>query len=174
MTDKPRCNGTMTESQYLSWIRSALRSKSLLWPPRAKALELARRPYKGDNKTQKWQYQCAICQEWFKAKEVVVDHHPKAAGSILKWQDIGAFCNNLYCETDNLRVLCSNDHDIHTLAEKMDISFEEARFEKLLISTFKDKQKVLQILKEHDIIAKNDTQRKEALRSILRKEMEDE
>jgi rRNA maturation endonuclease Nob1 len=129
-----RCNGTMTEAQYLSWIRSALRSKSLRWPPRATALELARRPYKGPIKQQKWEYKCAICSKWYKAKEVVVDHFPVGAGSIRSVEDIGAFANNLYCEVENLRVLCSTDHDIHTLAEKLGLTFVEAATEKEIIA----------------------------------------
>lgn len=130
-----RCGGTMTESAYLSWIRSALRSKSLRWPPRGKALELARRPYKGPMKQQKWEYQCAICAGWKKMKEVCVDHHPVGAGSILSVEDIGPFANNLYCEVENLRVLCKEPcHAIHTLAEKMGVSFAEAATEKEIIA----------------------------------------
>lgn len=128
----------MTESQYLSWIRSALRSKSLKWPPRAKALELARRPYVGPVKQQKWEYQCAICGEWFKMKEVIVDHYPIAAGSILSIEDIGPFANNLYCEVDNLRVLDKVCHDVHTLSESHNVSFEEAKLLKEVIQIMKE------------------------------------
>lgn len=131
----------MTESGYLAWIRSALRSKSLRWPPRAKALELARRPYKGPNKQQKWEYQCAICGEWYKLKDCVVDHYPIAAGSILSVEDIGPFANNLYCEVDNLRVLDKVCHDIHTLADKNGITFEDAKILKEAIRIEKEESK---------------------------------
>jgi len=137
----------MSESQFLAWVRSALRSKSLRWPPRAEALKLARRAYKGPNKLQKWQFQCAMCDEWFKGKDVVVDHFPVAAGSILKWEDIGAFANNLYCETDNLRVLDKACHDAHTLAEKMGVSIEEAKLAKKVIEFCKkDSKEVIEFL----------------------------
>lgn len=129
-----RCNGTMTESAWLAWVRSCLRSKSLRWAPRTTALELARRPYRGTNKLQKWEYKCAICSGWFKAKEVVVDHYPKPAGSILCVADIGEFANNLFCEVDNLRVLCSTDHDVVTLMDKLGITFEQAAIEKDVIA----------------------------------------
>lgn len=136
--EKPRCNGTMTESAFLSWIRSALRSKSLRWLPRSAALQLARRSYKGPNKLQKWEYQCAICKHWQLGKDMVVDHYPIAAGSILSVQDIGNFANNLFCETDNLRVLDKTCHDAHTLAEKNGISFEEALVLKRVIRAEKE------------------------------------
>ena len=163
----------MTESQYLAWIRSALRSKSLKWPPRAKALELARRPYKGTNKLQKWEYMCALCGCWFKAKEVVVDHYPIAAGSILSVKDIGSFANNLYCEVDNLRVLDKTCHDVHTLAEKLGITFEQARIEKEIIRLLKveNKQEMLDMFTKHEYnitSLTNNTKRKKALSEILK------
>lgn len=168
-----RCNGTMTESAYLAWIRSTLRSKSLRWPPRGKALELARRPYKGPNKLQKWEYKCAICGEWFKAKEVIVDHFPKAAGSILCVADIGQFAENLFCETDNLRVLCVADHDIHTLADKQGISFEDARIEKRIIDKMKSKD-LLAYLAEHGYTGasvSNSIKRKTLVTKIIKGEL---
>jgi len=174
---KTRCGGTMTESQFLAWVRSALRSKSLRWPPRNEALELARRPYKGPNKLQKWEYSCSICKQWYKAKEVCVDHYPKPAGSILSVEDIGAFVNNLYCEVDNLRVLCVPCHEIHTLADKEGVSFEEARAMKKVIEITKQPvKKVLEFLTQHGYNNRSDvsnaTKRKELVTKILKEQHE--
>lgn len=138
---KKRCHGTMTESAYLAWIRSALRSKSLRWLPRSKAIEAARRPYKGSNKLQKWEVQCALCTEWYKLKDICVDHYPVEAGSILSIDDVGQFCNNLFCEVDNLRCLCKPCHDVHTYATKHGKSFEEASLEKHVIDLLKTESK---------------------------------
>ena len=161
----------MTESAYLAWIRSALRSKSLRWPPRAEAFKLARRAYKGPNKQQKWEYQCAICGEWFKMKDCVADHFPVAAGSILTVDDIGPFANNLYCEVENLRILDKVCHDIHTVADKQGISFEEARVEKEKISLLKPANKSIMqaLLDEHEYVCKNPAQRRKALDEIFAK-----
>lgn len=172
---KPRCSGTMTESAFLAWVRSALRSKSLRWPPRNEALQLARRPYKGPNKLQKWEFKCAICTEWYKAKEVCVDHYPKPAGSILSVADIGEFVNNLYCEVDNLRVLCVPCHAVHTLAEKEGISFEEAVKVKQAIEILKQPaKKVLEFLAGHGYngaSVSNATKRKELVTKIIKGEV---
>jgi hypothetical protein len=125
----------------------------LKWLPRAKALELARRPYEGPNKLQKWEYLCAITGEWYKAKEVVVDHYPIPAGSILSVEDIGPFANNLFCETSNLRVLSKEAHDIHTLAEKQGISYEQAAVEKKVIASCKGSVRVqLELLSAYGYI----------------------
>lgn len=74
---------------------------------------------------------------------MVVDHYPVAAGSILRWEDIGAFANNLYCETNNLRVLDKVCHDAHTLAEKMGVTIEEAKLAKKVIEFCKQKPAVV-------------------------------
>jgi len=36
LKEKPRCNGTMTQSAFWSFIRSALRQKSRFWKPISK------------------------------------------------------------------------------------------------------------------------------------------
>ncbi len=166
-----RANGTMTESAYLAWIRSCLRAKSLRWPPRNTALELARRPYSGPNKRQKWEFQCAICLEWFKKDDVVVDHYPEEAGSILSVEDIGPFAERLYCEVGNLRVLCEFDHRVHTLQSSHGYSREEAILEIKVNDTMKDKKTTLALLQENGYNnCTNDEKRKVALREIFQKE----
>ena len=52
---------TMTEAQFFSMIRSALREKSRWWKPSGIVRVKARRPYKGPNKRQKYEYQCNKC-----------------------------------------------------------------------------------------------------------------
>jgi len=174
---KTRCHGTMTESAYLAWIRSALRSKSLRWLPRSKAIEAARRPYKGSNKLQKWEVQCALCTNWFKLKEICVDHYPVEAGSILSIDDVGQFCNNLFCEIDNLRCLCKECHDVHTFATKNSITFEEAELEKYVINLLKSETKSDIILfieswqgvfNNEEYLTGNEAQRRKALVEIFR------
>lgn len=170
---KTRCNGTMTEAQYLSWIRSALRSKSLKWPPRAKAIELARRPYKGPNKLQKWEVQCALCKQWWKLKEVEVDHYPIEAGSIPNVQAIGEFCNNLYCETDNLRVLCIECHATHTFTQKHKCSWDDAKKLQRIHAVIKNNTipqltKKLKALGYTDSELSNADKRKKAVEDVIR------
>lgn len=169
-----RCGNTMTEAAYLAWIRSALRSKSLRWPPRNKALELARRPHTGPNKQQKWEYVCALCGKWQKMKDVCVDHYPVAAGAIRSVEDIGQFANNLYCEVDNLRVLCKEPcHAVHTLAESEGISFDEAKILKEVIRLLKkeNRKEMLDLLHQAGVQCRNDEQRRAALTKILKEKM---
>ncbi len=170
-----RCGGTMSESQFLAWVRSALRSKSLRWPPRAEAIKFARRPYVGPNKLQKWEVLCALCGTWHKIKDTDVDHHPKSAGSILSIDDLGEFINNLYCEVDNLRILCKDCHGIHTLAERSGITFEEAVLEKHITEQMKSKD-LLVFLEKYGytgLSVSNLTKRREAVTAILKEKTHD-
>jgi 5-methylcytosine-specific restriction endonuclease McrA len=114
---KTRNAGTMTESAFWSFIRSALRQKSRWWKPITECKMKARRPYKGPNKRQKFEYQCNTCKLWFPEKKINVDHMVPA-GSLNTGQDLPGFVERLFCEQENLQVLCETCHDKKTKLEK--------------------------------------------------------
>jgi 5-methylcytosine-specific restriction endonuclease McrA len=116
-TPKTRNAGTMTESAFWSFIRSALRQKSRWWKPIAQAKAKAKRKYKGPNKRQKFEYQCAECLNWFPDKKINVDHIVPA-GTLRCANDLPGFVERLFCEVDNLQVLCTTCHDKKTQDEK--------------------------------------------------------
>lgn len=116
-TPKTRNAGTMTESAFWSFIRSALRQKSRWWKPIAQAKAKAKRKYKGPNKRQKFEYQCAECLNWFPDKKINVDHIVPA-GTLRCANDLPGFVERLFCEMDNLQVLCTTCHDKKTQDEK--------------------------------------------------------
>ena len=114
---KTRNAGTLTESAFWSFIRSGLRQKSRFWKPITQCKMKARRAYKGPLKRQKFEYQCKECKEWFPDKKINVDHiHP--AGSLRCANDLPGFVERLFCEIDNLQVLCSDCHNVKTQNEK--------------------------------------------------------
>ncbi len=104
---KIRNNGTMTESAFWSFIRSALRNKSRWFKPISEAKRLARRKYRGPNHRQKWEYQCAECKNWFSDKEIAVDHIVEC-GSLSKAEDLPVFVERLFCEVEGLQILCKD------------------------------------------------------------------
>jgi 5-methylcytosine-specific restriction endonuclease McrA len=114
---RTRNAGTMTESAFWSFIRSALRQKSRWWKPITQCKQKSRRTYKGPNKRQKFEYQCNECKNWFPEKKINVDHI-KPAGTLRSANDLPGFVERLFCEADNLQVLCSSCHDVKTKAEK--------------------------------------------------------
>ena len=114
---RTRNAGTMTESAFWSFIRSALRQKSRWWKPITQCKQKSRRTYKGPNKRQKFEYQCNECKNWFPEKKINVDHI-NPAGTLRSANDLPGFVERLFCEADNLQVLCSSCHDVKTKAEK--------------------------------------------------------
>lgn len=114
---KPRNAGTMTESAFWSFIRSGLRQKSRWWKPITECKLAAKRAYKGPNKRQKFEYQCNQCKNWFPEKQINVDHI-EPAGSLNCAADLPGFVERLFCEQDNLQVLCESCHDVKTKKEK--------------------------------------------------------
>jgi len=116
---KTRNAGTMTESAFWSFIRSALRQKSRWWRPITQCKQNAKRPYKGPNKRQRFEYQCNFCQNWFLEKKINVDH-VIPVGALNCSQDLPGFVERLFCEVDNLQILCSTCHDNKTKLESED------------------------------------------------------
>lgn len=114
---KSRNSKSMTESQFWSFIRSALRQKSRWWKPITECKMKSRRAYKGPNKRQRFEYQCNTCKLWFPEKKINVDHIVPA-GSLNCAADLPGFVERLFCEIDNLQVLCEGCHNIKTKNEK--------------------------------------------------------
>lgn len=116
MAKNPKTRGgeRYTESAFFSFIRSALRAKFMRWPVRYDVMNEAKVPYDGLDKRTKFLYVCAICNEKFKQKEVEVDHHPEECGSLKSFDDLPRFVETLFCEKDNLRVVCKPCHKKHT------------------------------------------------------------
>ena len=123
---RTRNAGTMTESMFWSMLRSALRQKSRWWKPIGECKKLAQRAYKGPNKRQKWEYECSKCKGWFKSDQVNVDHI-EPAGSLNCSNDLPAFVDTLFCEQENLQVLCKTCHDQKTQLEKQLKQFKKKK-----------------------------------------------
>ena len=117
ITPKTRAGETWTESRYWTFIRSALRQAWSKYPVKYQVLNNNRRPFTGEDKRTKWEYQCAECGEWFKAKEVQVDHI-ESAGSLKSYEDLPDFVRRLFCEADNLQVMCKPCHKTKTQEER--------------------------------------------------------
>ena len=84
--------------------------------------------------------------------------------------DISNFVENLYCEVNNLRVLCANCHSVVTLMETHGLTFEEAEVEKEIIAQMKDKN-LLAFLKENGYtgsVVSNIVKRKALVTKIIK------
>lgn len=111
---KTRNGGTMTESQYFSKVRSALRNSFRYWKPMQIALEKASRPSQSFNKRLKKEYQCAHCFLWYKRDDVEIDHIEEC-GSLRCYEDIAPFIQRLTKEDPkSYQILCKPCHRVKT------------------------------------------------------------
>ena len=120
---KTRNAGTMSESAFWAFIRSALRQKSRWWKPVTQCKQNAKRLYKGSNKRQKFEYQCNKCKKWFPDKQINVDH-VMPAGELNKADDLPGFVERLFVEVEGLQTLCLNCHNEKTKQEKQQLKIK--------------------------------------------------
>jgi 5-methylcytosine-specific restriction endonuclease McrA len=108
--------GKWTEGRFNSFVTSILRSGSRRWPPKYETLNKAKTEKRTNPKTNRLaqHYLCASCGEEFTAKDVEVDHITPI-GVDKSWDE---FIHGLYCEEENLQVLCKPCHKKKTKEEK--------------------------------------------------------
>ena len=111
MVDRDFAGGRWTKSQYRSFIVGALRKASMRYPVKVDVKNAARRPNQSENKRMRWEYQCSRCLEWFRGDEVQVDNSGPVWDIL---EDPGGYLGGMFCEADNLRVLCKGCHQVTT------------------------------------------------------------
>ena len=113
---RTRAGKTWTEAKYWQFIRSALRQATMKYPVIQNFKKKGRRSVTG--KRHKYEYKCAECGKWFKDKEISVDHRIPA-GSLKTYDDLPGFVERLFCEEDNLQILCKDKcHQAKTNKER--------------------------------------------------------
>ena len=119
--ERTRGGGKYTEAGFFSFIRSGLRSKYQRWAPRYAALAAAKRSSENkDNPRLKWEFVCAICNQWHPQKNVEVDHIIPC-GSLKRFSDLPGFVERLLCEQEDLRVVCKQCHLKITKGESLEL-----------------------------------------------------
>lgn len=108
--------GKWSEGRFNSFVTSLLRSGSRRWEPKYSVLNEAKTEKKINSKTGRLaqHYQCNCCKQHFPAKDVQVDHIIPI-GREKSWDE---FIDGLFCEKDNLQVLCTTCHSAKTKLER--------------------------------------------------------
>ena len=117
---KLRNGGNWTEAKFNSFVKSALRGASRRWPPKYETLNAAyvdRRTNAKSGRPAK-HYLCAQCQGCFPAAEVQVDHIEAIIDPLVGFVSWDEVVNRMFCEKENLQVLCTPCHKVKTAAEK--------------------------------------------------------
>lgn len=111
-----RNGGKWTEGRFKGFVTSALRSAMRRWPPKWATLAKAFVGSRINPKSKRLakHYRCAGCNKLFVAAGVQVDHK-MPIGTVGSWD---AFIERLFCEVDNLQVLCKSCHKKKTKKER--------------------------------------------------------
>lgn len=113
--------GDWTVARFNSFVKSALRSASQRWPPKYTVLNKAKVGKKINWKTGRIaeHYKCNSCEKEFPLKEVQVDHiHPVVpVTGFTSWDEV---INNMFCEQEELQVLCTECHNAKSLRERQE------------------------------------------------------
>ena len=117
---KTRCGGKMTEAQFTSFIKGNLRRVTTRWAPIPDTLKNAR--------TRRGFYMCNGCKQEVPAsvrneqgkrvKGAIVDHIEPIIDPAVGWVSWDETINRMFCEPDNLQVLCYDCHKKKSDEEK--------------------------------------------------------
>ena len=107
-----------------SAIRSAIRRTYSRSPMVKEVMNKVRRerPWYRKNGTvaskPRVEFLCARCQEWHMGKNIEVDHSIPVIDPLVGFVDWNTFIERLFCNIENLSVLCDPCHTAKTNAEK--------------------------------------------------------
>ena len=118
---KTRNGGTWTEGQLNSFIKSMLRKGSIRWGPKYSVKKAARHFEKLPNDKGRLVFHslCADCRSLYPETTCAVDHILPVVDphkGFVSWDSV---IERLFCEEDNLQVLCKSCHDVKTQKEKI-------------------------------------------------------
>lgn len=118
MTEKPYNDGQWTQARFNSFIKSALRSASVRWPPKYTVLSEACVGTKLNPKSGRMakHFKCNRCQGDFPSKEVEVNHIIPVipVTGFTTWDDV---IKRMFCEKAGLEVVCKPCHKTITKEE---------------------------------------------------------
>lgn len=118
-----RNGGQWTESRFQSFVKSQLRAGSRKWGPKHEVLRNAR--------LKRGWYQCNGCGEEVpttlppekkggkRRKNAHVDHIEPVIDPTVGFTNWDDYIERLYCEADNLQVLCESCHKEKTKQERV-------------------------------------------------------
>ena len=125
LKERTRNGNTETEAKHMANIRGVLRRMTRFWKPKQLALKAASKQVVVAGK-KVYRYKCAKCAEYFPPKSVEVNHIVPA-GSLRDYNDLPAFCTNLFVEDISLlEVLCKECHVDITNEQKADAKTSRA------------------------------------------------
>ena len=112
--------GEWTEARFHGFVTSALRAASRRWPQKYECLADAFSGKKTNVHTgrEAKHYKCAQCHNEFTTTNIQVDHKQPIINPRVGFEGWDVYIDRLYCEKDNLQILCKPCHAIKTKQER--------------------------------------------------------
>lgn len=102
----------ITYKAYLGRIKSVLRSGTVRYAPKWKALQKRTKPYYGTLHPRLTKVtQCELCEDWFKGAHIEADHKVEI-GHPQSHEDWPGIIERMYCGIDGFQAVCKWCHDI--------------------------------------------------------------
>lgn len=163
-----------TESAFMSYIRGGIRKS--IWsryPVKVEFIKKNRKRIPNPNPNGRvkevWGATCYLTGETLPLVSMEVDH-VKGHFSLRNMDDLQSFMEGLlYLDEDDLRFVSKEAHKIKSYAERMGITFEEARIEKEVIAICKGDEKKW-LLDRGIKPESNATKRKKQVKEVLESE----
>lgn len=111
-------NGDWTQARYNSFVKSALRSASVRWPPRFTVLNEAfvKKDINPSTGRLAKLYRCNKCNDLFPASQIDINHiHPVIP--VTGFDSWDGVIERMFCEKPGLEALCKSCHKIVTKEE---------------------------------------------------------
>ena len=112
--------GKWTDSRYRSFVMGVLRAGVRRWEQfweAKKAASVGKRVNKQTGR-QTEHFKCAGCGELFTARDIQVDHIDPVIEPVVGFVDWDTTIDRMFCEADNLQVLCTECHREKTNRER--------------------------------------------------------
>lgn len=166
-----------TEASFWNYVKGILRAGWNRHPIKLEYIKRNRKLIKNPNPRGKKEYvygmTCQQCGKDFVQGDIQIDHK-HGHTTLTKQEDIQeAAVHLLVVNFQDLRELCKGCHGIISYSNEHKISFEEAKIEKKVIETLKNRQLTLDILKQNsytDSQVSNEKKRRALLLEVFSKE----
>lgn len=117
--EKTRCSGAWTESKFNTFIRNQLRGATRKWGPISEV--------KKEANISRGVYLCNECKQHVpvsvrvgnkRVNNVFVDHVNPIVDPVEGFKTFDEYIDRMFCEKENLQLLCGDCHDEKTLKER--------------------------------------------------------
>lgn len=127
-----------TEAEWWAWLRGKSRQIWSDYPPRMDYKRSKLIPnFEGSGVTSKRVKsvgQCQICKNWFANSSLQVDHIEQVGLLGNTWEGWFNWTYDLLADKDNMQLVCIPCHKIKSHADRLGVSFEEAKVKKQIIA----------------------------------------